>query len=89
MRLITHCRVIPSFRSTLNLTLVVGLLATSITVFAQQAAPVPAAQPRPAANPPESISAADFSKMIREMSEEGGYFLSDNFSSNETSYLLS
>lgn len=25
--------------------------------------------------------------MIREMSEEGGYFLSDNFTSNETSYL--
>ncbi|MBS1788027.1 MAG: hypothetical protein JST85_09910 [Acidobacteria bacterium] len=50
------------------------------------AAPATAAtsvQPKP----PESISAADFSKLIREMSEEGGYFLSDNFSSNETSYL--
>jgi hypothetical protein len=36
---------------------------------------------------PESLSAADFSRMVREMSEEGGYFHSDNFISNETSYL--
>lgn len=33
------------------------------------------------------ISAAEFSRMIREFSEEEGYFLSDNFVSNETSYL--
>ncbi|MGH9801108.1 MAG: hypothetical protein ACRD82_12150 [Blastocatellia bacterium] len=68
-------------------------IAVSPAANAQQ--PVPAtpvtsatpAQPKPPANSPESLSAADFSKMIREMSEEGGYFLSDNFSSNETSYL--
>jgi len=60
------------------------ILITSLTVFAQQPASL---QTKPPANPPESISAADFSKMIREMSEEGGYFLSDNFTSNETSYL--
>jgi hypothetical protein len=36
---------------------------------------------------PESLSAADFSRLIRELSEEGGYFRSDNFTSNETSYL--
>jgi hypothetical protein len=37
--------------------------------------------------PPESLSAAEFARLIRELSEEGGYFLSDNFTSNETSYL--
>jgi len=37
--------------------------------------------------PPESLSAAEFARLVREFSEEGGYFLSDNFTSNETSYL--
>src|SRR5437879_6599190 len=37
--------------------------------------------------PPESLSAAEFSRLIRELSEDGGYFRSDNFTSNETSYL--
>src|SRR5438552_19074703 len=36
---------------------------------------------------PESLSAAEFSRLIRELSEDGGYFRSDNFTSNETSYL--
>ena len=36
---------------------------------------------------PDSLSAAEFSRLVREMSEEGGYFHSDNFISNETSYL--
>jgi hypothetical protein len=35
----------------------------------------------------ESIPIAEFSRMIREFSEDGGYFMSDNFTSNETSYL--
>jgi len=35
----------------------------------------------------DSIPAAEFSRMIREFSEDGGYFMSDNFTSNETSYL--
>ena len=71
--------------SIINLAIIVMLLvASSITAFAQQPAPV---QPKPTTTLPESLSAAEFAKMIREMSEEGGYFLSDNFSSNETSYL--
>ncbi len=37
--------------------------------------------------PPESLSPGEFSRLVREMSEEGGYFRSDNFTSNETSYL--
>lgn len=39
------------------------------------------------AKAPESLSAAEFSRLSRELSEEGGYFRSDNFTSNETSYL--
>jgi hypothetical protein len=35
----------------------------------------------------ESISAEAFSGMIRDFSEEGGYFMSDNFTSSEDSYL--
>jgi hypothetical protein len=41
---------------------------------------------RPAAQP-DSLSAAEFSRLVRDLSEEGGYFRSDNFTSNETSYL--
>ena len=37
--------------------------------------------------PPESLSSADFSRLVRDLSEEGGYFRSDNFTSNETAYL--
>ncbi len=36
---------------------------------------------------PDKLSAAEFSGLIRDISEGGGYFLSDNFTSNETSYL--
>jgi hypothetical protein len=35
----------------------------------------------------EGISAAEFSRLAHEISEDGGYFRSDNFTSNETSYL--
>lgn len=69
------------FQQFLNLVMAAALFAaSSVSAQAQQPAP---AQPKP----PESISTPEFSRMIREMSEEGGYFLSDNFSSNETSYL--
>ncbi|HSO76306.1 MAG TPA: hypothetical protein VLU47_15850 [Blastocatellia bacterium] len=36
---------------------------------------------------PESLSAAEFSRLSRDLSEEGGFFRSDNFTSNETAYL--
>src|SRR5437868_10754318 len=39
------------------------------------------------ARPPESISASEFSRLIRDFSEDAGYFHSDNFTSNENSYL--
>ncbi len=35
----------------------------------------------------ESLSAEEFSRLIRDFSEEGGYFMSDNFTSSEDSYL--
>jgi hypothetical protein len=35
----------------------------------------------------QPIPASEFSRLIREFSEEDGYFHSDNFTSNETSYL--
>lgn len=35
----------------------------------------------------ESLPAAEFSRLIRELSENNGYFRSDNFTSNETAYL--
>lgn len=35
----------------------------------------------------ESLSAEEFSRLINELSEDGGYFRSDNFTSNETAYL--
>ena len=37
--------------------------------------------------PQDSLSAAEFAGLIRNFSEEGGYFFSDNFTSNEDSYL--
>ncbi|HMG33164.1 MAG TPA: hypothetical protein VKM94_04430 [Blastocatellia bacterium] len=35
----------------------------------------------------EGLSATEFSRLVRDFSEEGGYFNSDNFTSNETAYL--
>ena len=46
----------------------------------------PRQQNQPASQLP-SLSAAEFSRVSRECSEEGGFFRSDNFTSNETSYL--
>jgi hypothetical protein len=35
----------------------------------------------------DGLSAKEFARLIRDLSEEGGYFFSDNFTSNEDSYL--
>jgi len=37
--------------------------------------------------PPESLSAAEFARLVQDISEDGGYFHSDNLISNETTYL--
>lgn len=42
---------------------------------------------RPNVRPEPALSATEFSRLFRDLSEEGGYFRSDNFTSNETSYL--
>lgn len=59
---------------------------------AQESKPVgpPGAQQANTAKAPdklESLPAAEFARLIRELSEDGGYFRSDNFTSNETAYL--
>ena len=42
---------------------------------------------QPQQKPPDSLSATEFSRLTRDISEEGGYFFSDNLISNETPYL--
>jgi hypothetical protein len=64
----------------LFLSLLLWLTANAATVVAQ-------ATQTAQAKAPESLSAAEFSRLSREISEDGGYFRSDNFTSNETSYL--
>jgi hypothetical protein len=60
-------------------------LALALGVYAAQ-------EPKPASPPgavkvADGLSAAEFARLSRELSEEGGYFRSDNFTSNETAYL--
>lgn len=69
-------------------------LLFSVTVTFAQSAQQPAKAAAPAAQPeqskakqPDKFSAEEFSKLSRDFSEEGGHFRSDNFTSNETSYL--
>ncbi len=66
-------------------------LVLSATGLSQTAAPAPAPQTKPPAAPPqslpESLPAKEFARMIREFSEDGGNFFSDNLLSNETAYL--
>jgi hypothetical protein len=35
----------------------------------------------------DGLSSAEFARLVRDLSEDGGFFRSDNFTSNETSYL--
>ena len=64
----------------LSLPLIVAVLV--IGFVAQSWQPSPRAETQG-----EVIPVEEFSRIIRDFSEEGGYFLSDNFVSNETSYL--
>jgi hypothetical protein len=54
-------------------------LVIPVTTFGQTPAPQTKAN--------DSLPVKDFSRLINEISEEGGYFRSDNFTSNETAYL--
>jgi len=60
-------------------------LALAIGAYAAQ-------EPKPASPPgavkvADGLSAAEFARLSRELSEDGGFFRSDNFTSNETAYL--
>jgi hypothetical protein len=60
--------------------LMLAWLLVAQVAFGQAAAPAQSKLP-------ESLSATEFSRLSRELSEDGGFFPSDNFTSNETSYL--
>jgi len=77
------------FRSLMLLGLLFLFAGTQVSsARIQTAQSKPEAAPAKATlKPPESLSAAEFAKLSRNLSEEGGYFFSDNFTSNETSYL--
>src|SRR5262249_53718380 len=64
------------------LTTVVGLLLAA-GIIGVLGSSTPQSQP----SHTDGLSAAEFSRLSRELSEEGGFFRSDNFTSNETSYL--
>lgn len=65
-----------------------GLLPAVVLVLVLAVAPLPAARSsQPQQKPPGNLSSAEFTQLIREVSEEGGYFFSDNLISNETPYL--
>jgi hypothetical protein len=63
----------------LLLALMLGLILISV--------PRPSARSSQSRPLPDSLSAQEFSGIIKDFSEEGGYFFSDNLVSNETPYL--
>ncbi len=65
------------------------ILIPSATLTAQTSAPITQAKKTdpPQISFPNDLSATEFTRLIREFSEEGGSFYSDNLLSNETSYL--
>src|SRR5262245_50243466 len=65
---------------TLLIAIIVALVTGASTTACGQSA---AREPQPQ----DGLPAAEFARLIRELSEEGGYFPSDNFTSNESSYL--
>jgi hypothetical protein len=71
------------------LAILAGALAIAAGAFASQEpkSARPSASAAKAPDKLESLSATEFSRLSREFSEEGGYFRSDNFTSNETAYL--
>jgi hypothetical protein len=67
-----------------------GVLATSVVVLLVGAglrAATEGSVGEPANPQLERLSSVEFSALIRDLSEEGGYFFSDNLISNETPYL--
>jgi len=73
----------PTFAPARKLLLALVLVAVALPL----AAGPPAAQVARLEERRDPIPAEEFSRLSQEMSEEDGYFRSDNFTSNETSYL--
>jgi hypothetical protein len=71
---------IRSFRPRTAALFILVALGAGALILAAQKARVDQKQTR-------AIPAAEFSRLVRELSEDGGFFMSDNFISNETSYL--
>ncbi len=63
------------------------VLAATIGLFLISATLPDARSSQSQQQPPENLSAAEFSRLIRDFSEDGGYFFSDNLISNESPYL--
>ncbi|HKF55385.1 MAG TPA: hypothetical protein VKJ45_08080 [Blastocatellia bacterium] len=65
-----------------------GWLSVSIVPFIISAALlVPGRQPEKPSAVPDSLPPAEFARLVQDISEDGGYFHSDNLISNETTYL--
>jgi hypothetical protein len=64
-----------------------GILVAALLLLGGGAALQSLPRSRPAASHTGAIPAAEFARVIQEFSEEGGYFFSDNFTSNESAYL--
>lgn len=81
--------VVLSFALSIGATAAFGQAVQQTQPQAQPAkATAPVAQPEQGKpKQPDKFSAEEFSKLSRDFSEEGGHFRSDNFTSNETSYL--
>jgi len=82
---VTTRTLVPRFRSyhsgwtaLLCAAILVATIANAVSSSSTWTSPVQAA---------DSLPSAEFARLVRDLSEEGGYFRSDNFTSNETSYL--
>src|SRR5262245_10714942 len=73
---------LPARSARLRIARLTLLLSLIFAIFSPALSQQPSKQ-----NSLESVPAAEFARIVREFSEEGGYFMSDNFTSNETSYL--
>lgn len=75
----------------LSAAVLVAVMAAGLLLAGSGAAPQGMVQSalagRPAVARTTAIPAEEFSRLIQEFSEEGGYFFSDNFTSNESAYL--
>src|SRR5262249_24084475 len=80
-------------RTLVLLTILAAVWAIATGIYAAQEpklaspASAPSVSAAKAPNNLDGLSAAEFSRLIHELSEEGGYSRSDNFTSNETAYL--